>query len=92
MKQVIKWFNCAKVCGKCIKVNDLSGSQRSVNKNIRFKSSMVRSGLCYYSDYVVKGTIDLLTTDANDNDKSEKMGCEVELDLLRERDCFNRKS
>lgn len=92
MKQVIKWFNCAKVCGKCIKVNDLSGSQRSVNKNIRFKSSMLRSSLCYYSDYVVKGTIDLLTTDANDNDKSEKMGCEVELDLLRERDCFNRKS
>ena len=53
---------------------------------------MLRSGLCYYTDYVGKGTIDLLATDAKDNDKSEKMGCEVELDLLREKDCFNRKS
>ena len=35
---------------KCIKVNDLSNSQNSVNENIRFETSMLRSDLCSYSD------------------------------------------
>ena len=45
-----------------MKKNDLSSGQYSVNKNIRFKTSMVRSYLCNYNDtcVVVKGTIDLL--------------------------------
>ena len=45
-----------------------------LTKNIRFKSSMLRSDLCDYSDaYIfVKGTIDLLADDANENDKAEK--------------------
>ena len=49
-----------------IKVNDLSSSQYSVNKNIKFKTWMSRSNLCYYSDacIVVKGTI----TFEGDND------------------------
>ena len=49
-----------------IKVNDLSSSQYSVNKNIKFKTWMSGSNLCYYSDacIVVKGTI----TFEGDND------------------------
>ena len=35
---------------KWIEVNDLSGSQYSVNKNIRFETPMLRSVLCNYSD------------------------------------------
>ena len=32
-----------------IEVNDLPGSQYSVNKNIRFQTAMLRSDLCNYS-------------------------------------------
>ena len=35
---------------KWVEVNDLSSSQYSMNKNIRFKTSMLRSDLCDYSD------------------------------------------
>ena len=44
---------------KWIKVNDLSAGQYSVNKNIRFKTLMLRSDLCHYSDacIVVKGRV-----------------------------------
>ena len=47
------------VTNKWIEVNYLSSSQFSINKNIRFKTSMLRSDLCDYSDayIVVKGTI-----------------------------------
>ena len=39
---------------KWIKVNDLSSSLYSVNKDLRFKTSMFRSHLCDYSDaYIV---------------------------------------
>ena len=40
-------------------VNGLSSGQYSFNKNVRFKISMLRSDLCYYSDaYIfVKRTI-----------------------------------
>ena len=56
------------------KVNDLSSGQYSVNKNLSFKTSMLRSDLCNYSDgyIVVKRTIDLLAAAANENDKAEK--------------------
>ena len=52
---------------KWIKAIDLSGGQYSVNKNIRFNISMLRSDFCDYSDrfIVVKGTIDLLAVAAN---------------------------
>ena len=57
---------------KWIEVNDLSSSQYSVNKNIRFKSPMLRSGLCDYTDTytVLKGNIVLLVAAANENRKS----------------------
>ena len=52
---------------KWFEVDDLSSGQYSVNKNRRFKTSMLRSDLCDYSDVcvVVKETIDLLSTAAN---------------------------
>ena len=42
-------------------VNDLLNGQYCVNKNIRFKTPMLRSNLCDYSDayIVVKLTINL---------------------------------
>ena len=59
---------------KWIEVNDLLGGQLSVNKNIRCKTPILRSELCYYSDafIVVKGSIDLLAAVANENDKAQK--------------------
>ena len=62
------------VTKKWIVVNDLSSGQYSVNKNIRFKTSLLRSDSCDYSDVyiVVKGTIDLLAAAANENDKVQK--------------------
>ena len=62
------------VTKKWLEVNDLSSSQYSFNKNIKFKTSMLRSYLRDYSDayVVVKGTVDLLATAANENDKAEK--------------------
>ena len=43
---------------KFIEVNDLSGGQYSVNKNIGFKTRMLRSDLCDYIDahILMKGT------------------------------------
>ena len=60
---------------KWIEINDLSSGQYSVNKNIRFKRIMLRSDLYDYSDayIVVKGTTDLLSAAANENDKAEKL-------------------
>ena len=50
---------------KWVEVNDLSTGQYSVNKNIRFKTSMIRLDLCDYSDayLVVKG---IITVEGND--------------------------
>ena len=58
---------------KWVEVNDLSSSQYFLNKNIRFKTSMLRSDLCNYSDafIAIKETIDLLAAAANENDKSQ---------------------
>ena len=54
------------VTRKWIKVNDLSDGQYSVNKNITFKTTMLRSNFCNYSDVyiVMKGKI---TVKDNDN-------------------------
>ena len=58
------------VAKKWFEVNDLSSGQYSVNKNIRFKTSMLRSNLCDNSDaYIVgKGTI---TVDGDNNAKKK---------------------
>ena len=57
-----------------IDVNDLASSQYSVTKNIKFKTSMLRSSLCDYSDaYIdVQRTIGFLADAANENDNAEK--------------------
>ena len=57
------------VTRKWIKANDLSGNQYSANKNIRFKTPILRSNLCGYSNayIVVKGTITVEGT--NDDNK-----------------------
>ena len=57
-----------------VEVNDLSSGQYSVNKNIRFKTSLLRWYLCGYSDahILVKAAIDLLAAAASENDKTEK--------------------
>ena len=50
---------------KWVEVHDQSGKIYSINKQIRFKTSMLKSGLCDYSDayIVVKGKI--IVTRAN---------------------------
>ena len=60
------------VTKKWTKVNDLSSSQYSVNKNISFKTSMLRSALCDYSDayIVVEGRI---TVEGDNDAKANKM-------------------
>ena len=52
----------------------MSSDQCSVNGKVRFKTSLLRSDLCDYSDavIVVKGTIDLLVAAANEKDKAQK--------------------
>ena len=62
------------VTTKWIKVNDLPDAQYSINRNTRFKTPMLRSNLCDYSDayIVVKGAIDLSDAAANENDKAKK--------------------
>ena len=59
---------------KFIDINDLLTGQYSVNKNIRFKTPTLRSDLCDYSNayIVVKGTVYLLASAANENNKVEK--------------------
>ena len=54
-----------------MEVNDLSSGQCSVNKNRRFKTSMLRSDLCEYSYacIVVKGTA---TVEGDDDDKKKR--------------------
>ena len=61
------------VARKWIEVNDLSGGQYSFNKNIRFKTPVLRSDLWDYSDVfyiILKGTI-YLVADGN-NDMTQK--------------------
>ena len=57
-----------------VEVNYLSSSQYSVNKNIRFKFSTLRSDLCDYSDayIVVKGTI-TVEGDYNAQERDKKL-------------------
>ena len=62
------------VAKKWVEVNDLSSDQYSVYKNIKFKTSMLRSDLCDYSDayIVVKGIINVTGTNAN-NRRNKKL-------------------
>ena len=55
------------VTQKWIEVNNLSSGQHSVKKNIRFKTSILTSDFCDYSDMYIslKGATDLLTATVN---------------------------
>ena len=57
-----------------IQVHDQSGETYNTNKPIRFKTSMLRSGLCDYSDsyIVVKGKITVSATDGANNISDKK--------------------
>ena len=59
---------------KWTELNNLLRGQYSVSKIIRFKTRMLGLDVCTYSDahIIVKGTIDLLASAANENDKAEK--------------------
>ena len=73
--KLLNYWNVSKfVTRKLIEVIDLSSGQYSVNKNIRFKTSILRSDSCDYSDahIVVKGAIYLWAALANENDKADK--------------------
>ena len=62
-----KWFNCIELCDKkWNRINYISSIQYSANKNIRFKTSMLRLDLCNYSDtYIaVKGRVSATGTNA----------------------------
>ena len=61
---------------KWIEVNDLSSGQYFPSKNVRFKTSMLRSNLCDYSDVyiVVKGTITVEEDDDNKK-RNKKLFC-----------------
>ena len=55
---------------KWIEVNELLSCQYSVNKNIKFKTSMLKSDSCDYSDayIIVKG---MITVEGNNDAKKE---------------------
>ena len=57
---------------KWIEVHDQSGETNNTNKQIRFKTSMLRSDLCDFSDahIVVKGTV---TVSADESDRIDKL-------------------
>ena len=59
---------------KWVEVNDLSNGQCYMNKNIRCKTSMLKSDLCDYSDayIVVNGRISVTGTD-NANRRNKKL-------------------
>ena len=59
---------------KYVQVNDLSSFHSSLNKNIKLKTSMLRSDLCDYSNgyIVVKGTINFSAATGNENAKAQK--------------------
>ena len=61
------WAVSKFVTKKLFEVNDLSSGHYSVNKNIRFKTSMLISDLCDSNDayIVVKGIISVTDTNAN---------------------------
>ena len=53
------------VTRKWIEINDLSSGKYSANKNVRCRTSMLRSDSCDYSNacFVVKGRVSVTGTD-----------------------------
>ena len=58
---------------KWIKRHDLSGETYNTNKQIRFKTSMLRSDLCDFSDaYIVVKAIATVSADERDRDEMNR--------------------
>ena len=58
---------------KCIEVHNQSGESYNTNKQMRFKTSMLRSGLCDYSDaYIVVKGIFIVSVDERDRDEMNR--------------------
>ena len=68
-------FSCVRNCDKkLIKINDLSDGQYSVNKNIRFKTPMLRLDLRKYKDaYTLVNEIITVTDTNNDSRQNKKL-------------------
>ena len=79
------------VTKKLVGVNDLPSGQYSMNKNIRFKNSMLRSDLCDYSDayIVVKETVTVTDTD-NDNKRNKKLVYKNNENNASSRSCISK--
>ena len=59
------------VTKKWIKVHDQSGGAYNTNKQIRFKTSLLRSDLCNYSDAYI-GVKRIITVSAEERDRDER--------------------
>ena len=65
---------------KWIKVHDQSGraeDRQKVSKQIRFKTSMLRSDLCNYSDAYIVVKADIIVTDPNNNVYDKKVAFKI---------------
>ena len=60
------------VTKKWIKINNLSSSQYSASKNIKFKTSLLWSDLCDYSDVYIVGKVRISVRGTNDANKRNK--------------------
>ena len=58
---------------KWIEVYDQSGETYNTNKQIRFKTSMLRSNLCDYSDAYIFVKGDITVEGANNRDKKRDL-------------------
>ena len=58
-----------------VEINDESSGTYNVNSQIKFKTTMLKSSLCYYSDVyiLVKRTITINNTDADANNTNKKV-------------------
>ena len=58
-----------------VEINDESSGTYNVNSQIKFKTTMLKSSLCYYSDVyiLVKRTITVNNTDADANNTNKKV-------------------
>ena len=58
-----------------VEINDESSGTYNVNSLIKFKTTMLKSSLCYYSDVyiLVKRTITVNNTDADANNTNKKV-------------------
>ena len=59
---------------QCIEINDLSNGQYTTSKKVRFKTSVLRTNLCDYSDayIVLKGRVSVRGTNGANRIKKKQ--------------------